>query len=187
MKEAPRGEDYQFQFGDALSKAFPPHMRREFACATVMMVAETVHDANLVPGQYGLSRDLVGEVFVPDNPVVRWCLGNIGDMFEIGAGFITMRLGFVALNETLKRIPAAKGYQIPDEACFWISLLTPATIKSIHSLGLISLFGIHDHMDQPVPGMLFGQAFAMAVLVGSHYASRRKGLRPSAVKTVQVG
>lgn len=164
-------------FGErALRKTSIPEKLTEFSSAQIMMGLEMVHDMRLYPEKYekyGLMPDKVGPLPNPNtDPVVAWAVDHIGDIWEISAGFTAMRLGFVAVNEVLKKVPAAKGYQIPDEACFWASLVTIVTVKAIHSLGYISLLGINDHMDNPVPEMLFGQGVAAVVLAASHYAAK---------------
>lgn len=154
-------------FIDLIRRTMTPERATEFLAGQIMMGLENTHDMNLVPEHYGFTRDQAGRLFIPNDPVVRWAVDHIGDIWEISAGFTALRLGFVAVNEILKK---TTGKEIPDEACFWASLATTVTIKAIHSLGYISLFGIHDHMDHPVPGMLFGQGVAAVVLATSHYA-----------------
>lgn len=157
----------------ALRKTSFPEKFTEIYSAQIMMGLEMVHDMRLYPEKYekyGLRSDQVGPLPNPNtDPVVAWAVDHIGDIWEISAGFTAMRLGFVAVNEALKK---TTGKEIPDEACFWASLVTIVTIKAIHSLGYISLFGIHDHMDNPVPEMLFGQGVAAVVLAASHYAAK---------------
>lgn len=154
---------------DTMRKVLTPERFVEFQAGNIMMGLENVHDMNLVPENYGFTRDQIGPLFVPNDPVVRWAVDHIGDIWEISAGFTALRLGFVVVNEVLKK---TTGKEIPDEACFWASLATTVTVKAIHSLGYISLFGIHDHMDNPVPEMLFGQGVAAVVLAASHYAAK---------------
>jgi len=156
---------------DALiRKTLTPERSAELVAGQLMMGLEIKHDMDLYPAKYGLRPDQVGQL--PTDPVAGWAVDHIGDIWEISAGFTALRLGFVAANEVLKKIPIAKGKQIPDEACFWASLATTVTVKAIHSLGYISLFHIHDHMGHPVPGMLFGQGVAAVVLAASHYAAK---------------
>ncbi|MBI5449656.1 hypothetical protein HY948_05075 [Candidatus Gottesmanbacteria bacterium] len=144
-----------------------PERVGEFLTAFILMTLENMHDMNLVPENYFLPRERIEELYVPINPIVRWALDNIGDIWEISVGFMGLRILFTGANEILKRI--AKGTQIPEEVSFWASLLITVFIKAIHSLGYISLFGIHDHMDKPVPGMLFGQGVAAIVLIATRY------------------
>ena len=156
-----------------LRKVMSPERATEFLSGQIMMGLEIMHDMDLYPAKYGMTPNQVGPLPNPNtDPAAAWAVDHIGDIWEISAGFTAMRLGFVAANEALKKIPAAKGYQIPDEVCFWASLATTVTVKAVHSLGYISLFGIHDHMDNPVPGMLFGQGVAAVVLAASHYAAK---------------
>jgi len=161
-------------FDRVIHKVFEtPERTTEFLSGQIMMGLEIAHDMELYPTKYGMTPNQVGSLPDPNTaPAAAWAVDHIGDIWEISAGFIAMRLGFVAANEALKKIPAAKGYQIPDEACFWASLATTVTVKAIHSMGWISLFHIHDHMGAPVPGMLFGQGVAAVVLAASHYAAK---------------
>ena len=75
-------------------------------------------------------------------------------------------------EDRANKLAEGEALQISDDACFWTSLATTFTIKAIHSMGWISLFGIHDHMDNPVPGMIFGQVVAATALAASHYAAK---------------
>jgi len=126
-------------------------------------------------------------------------MDNIGDIWEISAGFTAMRLGFVALNEVLKKEPIdklTKGYQVSDEAAFWASLITTVTVKAAHSLGYISsdwlylgdipIGAMHDHVANPVPEMLFGQGVAAVVLAASHYAAKYREPIKNLVKNPAV-
>lgn len=103
------------------------------------------------------------------NPILAWMSNNIGDIWEISVGFVAFRVLFAIGNELLIKWPRVKGWQFSDKASFWISLGTILLIKATHSLGYYSLFGINDHMGNPVPGMLFGQGVAAVVLIGAHY------------------
>ena len=153
-----------------------PERAVELFSAFAMQGLELVHDMQLYPAKYRMTQDQAGRYLIPDNPpAAKWAMDHIGDIWEISVGHAALRIGFVAVNEILKKEPIkelTKGYQISDEACFWASLTTIVTVKAIHSLGYISLFGIHDHMDHPVPGMLFGQGVAAVVLVASHYTAK---------------
>lgn len=154
----------------AFRKVMSPERIVEILSAQIMMGLEIMHDTRLYPEKYGLRPDQVGPLPNPNtDPAAAWAVDHIGDIWEISAGHTALRLGFVAVNEALKK---TTGKEIPDEACFWASLVTTVTVKAIHSLGYISLFGIHDHMDNPVPEMLFGQGVAAVVLAGSHYAGK---------------
>ena len=156
-----------------LRKVMSPERATEFLSGQIMMGLEIMHDMDLYPAKYGMTPNQVGPLPNPNtDPAAAWAVDHIGDIWEISAGFTAMRLGFVAANEALKKIPAAKGYQIPDEVCFWASLATTVTVKAIRSLGWISLFHVHDHMGDPVPGMMFGQGVAAVVLAASHYAAK---------------
>ncbi|MBI5619985.1 hypothetical protein HY950_03420, partial [Candidatus Gottesmanbacteria bacterium] len=110
--------------------------------------------------------------------MIALLVDNIGDIWEISIGFIAFRLLFFAANEVLKNRTLqkmTKGIQVSDKVSFWTSLMVTVFIKAIHSLGYISLFGIHDHMDRPEPGMLLGQGVAALVLVAAHYTAPHIG------------
>jgi hypothetical protein len=120
-----------------------------------------------------MTREQVGELAKFDNPVTQWAFDHIGDIWEISVGHTAMRLGFVALNQVLKSEPVkkltgGKEVQIPDDACFWASLITTMTVVSTHSLGMWA-GPYNSHIDAPVPEMMFGQAVAAVVLATSHY------------------
>jgi len=89
-------------------------------------------------------------------------------------------------DEKTQELSEGAEIQLSDDACFWTSLGTTFTIKAIHSMGWISLFGIHDHMDEPVPGMIFGQLVAASALVAIHYAAKhRESIKNFALKVGQ--
>lgn len=172
-KEASLRTSKQPSDSHLLHKIMSPERTTEFISGQIMMGLEIYHDMALYPTKFGLTSKQVGTLPNPDtSPVAAWAVDHIGDIWEISAGFTALRLGFVAANEILKKVPSAKGYQIPDEACFWASLATTVTVKAIHSMGWISLFHIHDHMGNPVPEMLFGQGVAAVVLAASHYTAK---------------
>lgn len=172
----------------ALRKTLTPERAIEFLFAQIMMQVEIMHDMQLYPAKYAMTQEQAGGTFLtPQEPLAaKWAMDHIGDIWEISAGFTAMRVGFVALNEVLKKEPIQKlthGYQVSDEAAFWTSLMTTWTVKAVHSMGWISLFHIHDHMDAPVPGMIFGQGVAAAVLVATHYVAKyREPIKNLAVK-----
>jgi len=172
----------------ALRKVVSAERVTELLASQIMMQVEIMHDMQLYPAKYGMTQVQAGGTFLtPQEPLAaKWAMDHIGDIWEISAGFTAMRIGFVALNEVLKKEPVKKlthGFQVSDEAAFWTSLMTTWTVKAVHSMGWISLFHIHDHMANPVPGMIFGQGVAAAVLVGSHYAAKyREPIKNLAIK-----
>lgn len=170
----------------SLRKILSPERATELLVAFTMEQIEIVHDMQLYPTKYGMTQNQAGEWLIPqDPPMAKWAMDNIGDIWEISAGFTAMRLGFVALNEVLKKEPIKKltgGYQVSDDAAFWTSLMTTWTVKAAHSMGWISsnwlrlgdmpIGAWHDHTVNPVPGMIFGQGVAAAVLVATHYTTK---------------
>lgn len=167
-----------------LRKVMSPERATEFLAGFTMMQIEIAHDMQLYPAKYGMTQNQAGEYLVPqDPPMAKWAMDHIGDIWEISAGTIALRTGFVALNEVLKR---TTGKEISDDAAFWASLITTTTIKAVHSLGYISLFHIHDHMDNPVPEMMFGQGVAVVVLAATHYAAKhRETIKDLAIRSAK--
>lgn len=162
----------QSVFESLLRKTLSPERATEFFSGQMMMSLEIMHDMALYPAKYTLTPNQVGTLPNPNtNPVAAWAIDHIGDMWEISAGFTAMRLGFVAANEVLKKIPVTKGYQIPDEACFWASLTSACVVTATHSLGMWA-GPYNSHVGHPVPEMIFGQGVAAVVLATSHYAAK---------------
>lgn len=144
----------------------------EFLVSQIMMALEIYHDNSLYPEKYGLSPNQVAPLPNPNtDPIAAWAIDHIGDIWEISVGFTVMRLGFVAANEALKKIPATKGYQIPDEACFWASLTSAVVVTATHSLGMWA-GPYNSHVGNPVPEMIFGQGVAAVVLAATHYTTK---------------
>ncbi len=184
--QKPKKQSFDTRLADTLRKVLSPERATELLSSQIMMQIEIVHDMQLYPEKYGMTQDQAGRYLIPDNPpFAEWAWNHMGDIWEISAGFTAMRLGFVALNEVLKKEPIAKlthGYQVSDEAAFWTSLMTTWTVKAAHSMGWISsnwlylgdmpIGAMHDHTVNPVPEMIFGQGVAAAVLVASHYAAK---------------
>lgn len=184
----------------ALRKVFSPERATEFLSGQIMMQLEIMHDRQLYPTKYGMTQDQAGQYLIPQEPpAAKWAMDNIGDIWEISAGFTAMRLGFVALNEVLKKEPIkklTKGFQVSDEAAFWTSLMSTVTVKAMHSLGHISsdwlylgdmpIGAMHDHVANPVPEMLFGQGVAAVVLAASHYAAKyREPIKDLAIRAAK--
>ena len=170
----------------ALRKVFSPERTTELLSGQIMMQLEIMHDMQLYPAKYVKTQNQAGQYLIPQEPpAAKWAMDHIGDIWEISAGFTAMRLGFVALNEILKKEPIkklTKGFQVSDEAAFWTSLMSTVTVKAMHSLGYISsdwlylgdmpIGAMHDHVANQVPEMLFGQGVAAVVLAASHYAAK---------------
>lgn len=195
--EAPQPVKKEPLVNRALRKVFSPERTTEFLSGQIMMQLEIMHDMQLYPAKFGMTQDQAGRYLIPQEPAAaKWAMDHIGDIWEISAGFTAMRLGFVALNEVLKKEPIkklTKGYQVSDEAAFWTSLITTVTAKAAHSLGYISsdwlylgnipIGAMHDHVANPVPEMLFGQGVAAVVLAASHYAAKyREPIKNLAVR-----
>ncbi len=85
-----------------------PERTLEILSGQIMIGLENAHDMNLVPENYGMTREQVGSLYSLENPTAQWALDHIGDIWEISAGFTAMRLGFVAVNDVLKKEPVKK-------------------------------------------------------------------------------
>ena len=196
-----------------LHKILSPERTMEFLSTQIMMGLENMHDMNLVPWKYGYTRQEVGKLFVPTDPVARWTVDHIGDIWEVSVGFTAMRLGFAAINEALKseqikglqkelfknektknivgkvagadrveKWAAGENIQIPDDACFWASLVSTLTVTATHSLGMWA-GPYNSHVGHPVPEMIFGQGVAAVVLAASHYEAKyREPIRNLALR-----
>ena len=145
--------------------------------AGIMIGAEQTYDirkvareGNVYGAHYsGANQENVGPL--PENPIVRSVYDAMGDVWEISMGQSIIRIGLHALYQSIGK------ELLSDDNTFALSLLIPLVLKSAHSLGLISIFGIHDHMGNPVPQMLIGQIVASSVLMFAHYSGRRKEIR----------
>lgn len=181
-------------------KVLSPERAIEFLSGQIMMQLEILHDMQLYPTKYGMTQGQAGQWLIPQEPpAAKWAMDHIGDMWEISAGFTAMRMGFVALNEVLKKDPITKltkGLQVSDEAAFWVSLISTVGVKAMHSMGYISSSWLklgdmpigqwHDHVANPVPEMLFGQGVAAVVLAASHYAAKyREPIKNLAVRAAK--
>lgn len=173
----------QSLFESLRNKIISPERATEFLSGQIMMGLEIYHDMALYPAKYKFTPDQVGALPNPNtDPVAAWTVDHIGDIWEISVGFTAMRLGFVAVNEVLKKAPAAKGYQIPDEACFWASLTTAVVVTATHSLGMWVGFA-NPHVGRPVTEMITGQMIAAVALAASHYAAKyREPIKDLAIR-----
>ncbi len=144
-----------------------------------MYTVESIYDARKVTlegnefdNKYkGLYERNVGPM--PDNPDVRATLDVLGDMWEISVGQTIVRGGLHALYESIGKEP------LSDDDTFALSLLIPLAFKSAHTMGLISIFGIHDRVGNPEPKMLIGQIVASCALMVAHYTARNREIRKS--------
>jgi hypothetical protein len=184
--EAPQPVKKEPLVNRAIRKVLSPERATEFLSGQIMMQLEIMYDMQLYPTKFGMTQDQAGQWLIPQEPpAAKWAMDHIGDMWEVSAGFTAMRLGFVALNEVLKKEPIkklTKGFQVSDEAAFWTSLISTVSVKAMHSMGYISSSWLklgdmpigqwHDHVANTVPEMLFGQGVAAIVLAASHYAAK---------------
>jgi len=189
---------------NVLKKVMSPERATELLAAQVMMALEISHDMSLYPAKYALRPEQVSPLptdpimyELVDNIGDIWEISAGHTTMRLGFVALNEALKSAPVkklqrnllqNDGIKKVAGklmgggdrveelAEGadIQIPDTACFWASLMTTLTVKAVHSLGYISLFGIHDHMDAPVPGMLFGQGVAAIVLATTHYAAKNR-------------
>lgn len=187
-----------------LKKVMSPERATELLAAQIMMALEINHDMSLYPAKYALRPEQVSPLptdpimyKLVDNIGDIWEISAGHTAMRLGFVALNEALKSAPAKELQKKLLQNDGVkkvagklmgggdrvkelaegadiQIPDTACFWASLMTTLTVKAVHSLGYISLFGIHDHMDAPVPGMLFGQGVAAIVLATSHYAMKNR-------------
>jgi hypothetical protein len=156
-----------------------PTRLRELSAAGTMYGIESMYDMRKVAregnewgNQYpGLTAENVGPL--PQDPNVRAAFDVMGDMWEISVGQSVVRGGLHVLYRSIGK------ELLSDDDTFALSLLVPLVLKSAHTMGLISIFGIHDHMDNPVPKMLIGQIVSSCVLMAAHYSARNNEIRKS--------
>jgi hypothetical protein len=162
-----------------LSYVSSPTRRREALTAGILSSAEITYDVRKVAregNEFGNTYDWfsanstnVGPL--PESEALRNTLDTLGDVLEISAAQTVLRAGIYMLNRHAGR------ELLSDEQTFWVSLAVPLVLKAMHSLGLISIFGLHDRTGDPAPQMLIGQAVAATALIGAHYTARRHELQ----------
>jgi len=156
-----------------------PTKLREISAAGVMYGVESVYDMRKVAREgnewgnsyHGLTANNVGPL--PDNPNIQAAFDVMGDMWEISVGQSIVRVGLHAIYQTVGK------ELLSEDNTFALSLFIPLILKSAHTLGLISIFGIHDHMGNPLPKMLIGQVVSSCVLMAAHYSVRNTEIRNS--------
>lgn len=154
-----------------------PTRLSELKVAGLMVGAETIYDIRKtahIGNEWGNEYDWFNVTEQNVGPMPREefqkLLDPLGDVWEISVGQTIVRAALSELNRH------AGKELVGDDAAFWISLLLPLLLKSAHSLGFISIFGIHDRMDNPAPLMLIGQGLAAIVLTRAHYAAKKREL-----------
>jgi len=96
----------------------------------------------------------------------NWVLSHIGDIFETTAIFSLTRIGLSMADIALRKVTNEK-VSIPDEACFWTSMVTAVLIPSLIELNQnLPIPFIHSNGD---PADLLGVGVAAVVLIGTHY------------------
>lgn len=118
------------------------------------------------PSIFGLEPDQVSPI--PTDAVGNWVFHHIGDVWEVAYLFTATRLAIAGVNEAFKKVTKK---EIPDEACFWASMITSVAVPSMLELNMMPLFGknINPSAD---PADLFGVGVGALVIIAAHYASK---------------
>lgn len=115
--------------------------------------------ASLENGRFDATRMDPSAINAITNP--NWIQAHIGDTWEVARLFMATRLALVGINEVLKK---TTNKEIPDEVCFWASMVTSVTIPSLIELNLVPVAGnTADAAD------LFGVGVGALVIIASHY------------------
>lgn len=140
-------------------------------------IRKVTTEGNEWGNDYSLFTTGIGKYWAEDfepltaDPEARFWRDSMGDVLEISGAQFLIQAGIYALQKKT-------GHKVlNDEQIFWVSLLAPIILKAGHSLGLYSIFGIHDRMDDPAAHMLIGQVAAAGALILAHYSGRRLELR----------
>jgi hypothetical protein len=144
----------------------------EIFAAQVMAGVENVRYMDSRPGSFGLKPEQVGQI--PTDAIGSWAFHHIGDVWEVAYLFTATRLAVAGVNEAFKKVTKK---EIPDEACFWASMITSVAIPSMLELNMMPLFGKNLN-SSPDYADLFGVGVGALVIIASHYASKnREGLK----------
>ena len=99
-----------------------------------------------------------------------WVFHHIGDVWEVAYLFTATRLALAGVNEAFKRVTKK---EIPDEACFWASMVTSVVIPSMMELNTIPLPLLGKNLNSSAdPADLFGVGVGAMVIIAAHYASK---------------
>jgi len=140
----------------------------EIASAQIIAGLENSRDMRSRPENFGLSHDQVGSI--PLGSIESWTFSHIGDVWEVANLFTATRLAMAGVNEAFKRVTKR---EIPDEACFWASLITSVTIPSLMELNILPLPWIGEKLNNVSdPADLFGVGVGALVIVATHYTSK---------------
>lgn len=138
----------------------------EVAAGQVIAGLENVRFMDSRPQRFGLKPDQVSPI--PTDAVGSWVFHHIGDVWEVAYLFTAARLALVGANEAFKKVTKK---EIPDEVCFWASMITSVAVPSMLELNMMPLFGknINPSAD---PADLFGVGIGALVIIAAHYASK---------------
>jgi len=95
---------------------------------------------------------------------------HIGDVWEVANLFTATRIAFAGISKAFKKVTKK---EIPDEACFWASMVTSVTIPSLMELNIMPLPWIGEKLNRASdPADLFGIGVGALVITATHYASK---------------
>ncbi|MCX6705985.1 MAG: hypothetical protein NTV24_02660 [Candidatus Woesebacteria bacterium] len=150
-----------------VEKIVSPEIMAEGLAGGVLVGFEMVRDRadNYTTNPLGLNRGPV-----PQGAVENWVFSHVGDIAEVSLLFGATRVALVGANEVLSR---TTGKKIPDEACFWASMITSVAIPSLIELNVIHLSSLSDKFSSTSdPADLFGVGVAAVGIAAAHYASK---------------
>lgn len=116
--------------------------------------------------------------FNPPDTMGGWVFHHVGDVEEVAYLFSATRLALVGVNEVLKKVTKK---EIPDEACFWASLVTSVAIPSMMELNMVPLF---KNLNTADPADLFGVGIGALVIIATHYGSKNREVIKSFTSSV---
>lgn len=140
----------------------------EIAAGQVIAGLENARFMVSRPQVFDLRPDQVSPI--PTDAVGSWVFHHIGDVWEVAYLFTATRLALVGVNEAFKKVTKK---EIPDEACFWASMVTSVAIPSMMELNTIPLPLLGKNLNSSSdPADLFGVGVGALVIIAAHYASK---------------
>lgn len=153
-----------------IKEAISPEMMAEGLAGSVLIGIEMCRDRadNIMTNPRRLSNAQYAPV--PHGAVENWAFSHVGDIAEVSLLFGATRVALAGANEALKR---TTGKEIPDEACFWASMVTSVTIPSLIELNVVHLSSLSNKLSSVSdPADLFGVGVAAVGIAAAHYASK---------------
>jgi hypothetical protein len=155
------------QENNLIKKIASPEMMAEGLAGSILVGIEMMRDKtdNSMTNPHGLNL-----TSVPQGTVENWAFSHVGDIAEVSLLFGATRVALASANEVLNR---TTGKKIPDEACFWASMVTSVTIPSLIELNVIHLSSLGDKLSSVSdPADLFGVGVAAIGIATAHYISK---------------